>query len=179
MKIATFILFAAAAWAQQLDLSSLDRLAEKASESSNVNLDAEKLQLASKLLSENKGGKTRELVSGMKAIFVRTFEFAQSGAYAMTDLEPIRNQLRAPGWSKVVEVKDGDEAAEIYFFQKGSEFGGLAVIAAEPRELAVVNIVGPVDLSMLGRLGGGKWVGDLDKYMSSPKRRRLKPSPQE
>jgi hypothetical protein len=179
MKIAILILFAAPGWAQQLDLSSLDKFAEKASESSNVNLGAEKLQLASKLFSENKQGKARELVSGMKAIFVRTFEFNQNGAYAIADLEPIRTQLRAPGWSKVVEVKEDDESAEVYFFQKGNEFGGLAVIAAEPRELAVVNIVGPVDLSMLGRLTAGKWVGDLDKYMTSPKRRRLKPDPQE
>ena len=39
-------------------------------------------------------------------------------------------------------------------FQKGKELGGMTIIAAEKRELAVVNIVGPVDLKSLGELGG-------------------------
>jgi len=150
------------AWGQKLDLSSLDKLSGRAKESSTVNLDGDKLQTALGFLTQasanKKAGKDKEmglassLVSGLKGVYVRTFEFDKPGSFTQTDLESLRRQLRGPGWSKVIEVKERDESSEIYFFKSG-EGAGMAVIAAEKSELSVVNLVGPVDLSALGKIG--------------------------
>src|SRR3712207_2336041 len=147
MKWMMPLCLAAAAFGQQVDLSVLDKLAARAKSSVNVTLDQDKLKFASAFLSNDDSNQAavKDLVAGLKGINVRVFEFAQPGTYAASDLDAIRSQLRATGWSKIVEARDKDDAAEVFLFQQGKDVGGLAVIAAHPRQLAVVNIVGPVD----------------------------------
>lgn len=149
-------LLAATAAGQQLDLSILDKLASKAKSSVNVTLDEDKLRFASGFLSDGDRNQAaaKNLVSGLKAINVRVFEFDTAGQFAPSDVEAIRKQLQSPGWSKIVDVKDGTETAEVYMFGKGKDLGGLAIIAGEKKELTVVNIVGPIDLKSLGSLAG-------------------------
>jgi hypothetical protein len=156
MKWISALLLAATASGQQLDLSILDKLASKAKSSVNVTLDEDKLKFASAFLSDGDQNQAaaKNLVTGLKAINVRVFEFDTAGQFAPTDLDAIRTQLRGPGWSKIVDVKDGAETAEVYMFAKGKDMGGLAVIAGEKKELTVVNIVGPIDLKTLGSLAG-------------------------
>jgi hypothetical protein len=48
----------------------------------------------------------------------------------------------------------GRENAEVYFRMEGSDPAGLLVIAAEERELVVVNIVGKINPEELSELGG-------------------------
>jgi hypothetical protein len=141
---------------QQVDLSILDKLAARAKSSVNVTLDEDKLKFASAFLSNDDPNQAnaKNLVGKLKAINVRVFEFDSPGSFAPSDLEAIRTQLKSPGWTKVVEAKERDESAEIYMFNTGKDLGGIMIIASEKRELAVVNIVGPVDLKTLGELGG-------------------------
>ena len=49
--------------------------------------------------------------------------------------------------------RDG-ENAEVFLRTENNRIAGLAVIAAEPAELTVVNIFGPIDPEDLSRLGG-------------------------
>lgn len=143
----------AAAWSQQLDLSSLDRLADRAKESSYVALDADKLKMASGFLSDKDTNGVKELVSKLKGVYIRTFEFAKAGTFTRADLDPVRKQLKAPGWTKAIEIKEETESAEIYFYKMGSE-AGIAIVTSEPTEISVVNIVGPIDLNSLAKMGG-------------------------
>jgi len=46
------------------------------------------------------------------------------------------------------------ENVEIYTDMRGEAIAGLVIISAEPRELTVVNIVGPIDLDRLADLEG-------------------------
>jgi hypothetical protein len=156
MKTLLMLLAASAAYAQQLDLSSLEKLAGKARESSAVTLDAAKLKLAAQFLSseDESQQKAKGLITGLRGVFVRSFEFENEGEYSSADLEPLRKQLSAPGWSNIVSVKERDESAEVYLFAKGDILDGIAVIAAEPNEVTVVNIVGPVDINALSKLSG-------------------------
>ena len=156
MRWITAMAFAAAASAQQLDLGLLDKLAAKAKSSVNVTLDEDKLKFASAFLSNDDANQSaaKEIVGGLKAIHVRVFEFGHANAFTPADLDSVRGQMKGPGWTKIVEAKDGDESAEIYMFSKSKDLGGLTIIAAERRELVVVNIVGPVDIKMLGSLAG-------------------------
>ncbi|MBX5494207.1 MAG: DUF4252 domain-containing protein [Bryobacteraceae bacterium] len=144
--------------AQRLDLSHLDRLDEKAKERVNVNLNRDLLQAAGKLLSPSDPDQARvkTLVGKLESVHVRAFEFDQAGAYTQNDVEAIRRELRAPGWHRIVDVRSKDEGenVDIYLHMAGEKVDGVAVLAAEPRELTVVNIVGPINLEDLGALGG-------------------------
>lgn len=143
----------------QLRISGLDGLASKAKESVNITLDSNLLQMAGGFLAgAGKDGKDgdnlKQLLSGLKAITVRSFEFKEMGQYRMEDLEPIRAQLRTPGWSKIISSQSKDEISEIYTRMEQGKVAGFAIIAAEPKELTVVAIEGTIDLKDLSKLGG-------------------------
>lgn len=153
MKTIGMLAFAAlAGWSQQLDLSSLDKLESRAQERSVVDLDGDKLRLGAGLLAGE--GAPKEVMAGMKGVFVRTYEFAKAGEFTQADLDGIRNQLKNPKWSRLVDVREKDESTEVWFYNDNGKMGGMAVLAAEAKELTVVNLVGSLDLASLARLSG-------------------------
>jgi hypothetical protein len=138
--------------------ASFDQLAKKASEVVDVTMDAKMLQLASKFLSGKDAdeAQARNLVSGLRGIFVRSFEFDKEGQYADSDIEAIRSQVQGTEWSRLVNVRShkSGETAEVYLRSTTDKITGLVVIAAEPKELTVVSIDGPIDPSQLNELSG-------------------------
>jgi hypothetical protein len=152
-----FILTACFAFAQDQRLQfDWGALAAKATEKVDVNLEGPVLQMASKFLTEGKGdeGKAKRLVQGLKGIFVKSFTFDKEGQYTAADVAAIRSQLRAPDWSNIVDVQEKRESTGIFLKMKGDQTEGIVVVAAEPKELTVVQIIGPIDPSMLSELGG-------------------------
>jgi hypothetical protein len=137
---------------------NFEQLRAKAKESVDVSLDSNTLQLAGRFLS----GKTSEekakklLESGLKAIFVRSFEFERDGEYTDADLNPVRTLLKAPGWTRIVGVneKAQGESSEVWARSENGRPAGLCVIAAEKRELTVVYLDGPIKIDDLAALGG-------------------------
>jgi hypothetical protein len=155
---------AAKAQGARLQLSHLDYLAAKASETVDVNVDERLMQLTAKVFSDKDSDEAaiKELVKGLKGIYVKSFEFEHEGEYSAADVESVRSQLRGPGWSRILSVnskKDGD--VEVYLMTNGDQIGGLAVLATDPKELTVVNIIGPIDLDKLSKLEGQFGVPDL------------------
>jgi Domain of unknown function (DUF4252) len=142
--------------AAQLNVSGLDSLASKAKETVQITLDQSMLKMAGAFLSDNSKGKgiPKDLLDGLKAITVRSFEFDQPGQYRAEDLDAIRAQLRAPGWSRIINVQEKDESSEIYVRNDQGKVAGLAIVAAEPKELSVIYIDGAINLSDLGKLSG-------------------------
>jgi hypothetical protein len=141
----------------RLQLGHLDRLANLAEESVNITIDPAMLKLASGFLkAEGDQAPVREMLAGITGIYVRRFEFGRENAYTPDDVKTIREQLMAPGWSRLVTVnsKRDREVVEIHSWREGNESGGLAILVAEPTELTVVNIVGPFDLTKLAALQG-------------------------
>ncbi len=141
----------------QLQLDHLDRLARQAAESVNLAIDPAMLKLASAFLkADGEQAALKEILAGVKGIYVRSFEFERENAYTPDDVNTIRRQLTAPGWARLVTVdsKRDRELVEIYSWREGNASGGLAILVAEPMELTVVNIVGPIDLTKLGALQG-------------------------
>ena len=137
----------------KLKIDHLDKLAAKASEVSDVDLEGPLLQTASQFLSKGEtDAEIKEIVFGLKGIYVRSFEFEKEGSYSQADLEMIRKQLQSPGWTRIVNVqsKQDKESTEIYSMLSGDKIVGLAILSAEPKELTVVNIVGPIDLAKMG-----------------------------
>jgi len=150
------MLVGTAGYGQALDLKRLDKLADKASSKAEVTLDGSVLKLAAKFLSGDDPDevKIKKLVTNLKGIYVKTFEFEKEGEYSESDISAIRKQLET-GWSRIVGVqskKDG-ENAEVYL-KTGGPDGGIAIICAGAKELTIVNIVGKIDLDELSELGG-------------------------
>jgi hypothetical protein len=147
-----------AAWGQALDLSSLDKLGDKAKESNIVTLDQSLLRLVGGVLdSKDKDQQAaKTLLSGIKGVYVRNFEFSSKDQYSIADIEPIRKQIHSLGWSKIVESREKNEDGtpreidEVYINTGGG--GGLAIISAEPKELSVIYIDGVLKLEDLQKL---------------------------
>lgn len=159
-----FIAAMALASDQGLDLSTLDKLAAKARAANTVALDGATLKLASSFLSGDDPDeqKVKKLVANLKSIYVRNFEFKEKGDYNDADLNPIRAQLRGPGWAKIVESKNDDkEHTEIYLHTVNEKLAGIAILSAEPMELTVVAISGEINLEDLGKLRGNLGIPDI------------------
>ncbi len=170
------VLGAAAAMAQdpRIQTSQLDALAAKAAQTVDVNLDERLMQFAAKFLSSKDPdeNKVKELVNGLKGIYVKSFVFETEGQYTEADLEGIRSQLRNSAWNKIVNVHSKKEgSAEVYLMQVGNQISGLAVLTSNPKEVTVVNIIGPVDLDKLTQLEGQFGIPDLEIERSKPKRK--------
>ena len=158
----------------RIQTTSLDALAVKASQVVDVNLDERLMQFAAKFL-DNKDvdeAAVKKMVNGLKGIHVKVLEFDTEGQYSTADVEALRSQVRNPSWSRIVGVSSKRETnVEVYLLMKGPEVGGLAVIAFGPKELMVVNIVGPVDLDKLSKLEGSFGIPELEieSQKSKPK----------
>src|ERR1035441_8860389 len=95
------------AWAQDIKMPpAFDKLEAKAKEHVEVTLDSNMLQFAGKFLSGQDAdqAKAKKIVAGLKGITVRNYTFAKEGEYTAADLDAFREQLKAPGWSRIVGV---------------------------------------------------------------------------
>ncbi|HLQ08716.1 MAG TPA: DUF4252 domain-containing protein [Steroidobacteraceae bacterium] len=149
---------AVAAPAAPLKLPEFESLAAKASESVNVSLDSSLLGLAAGFLDpkDPQDAGAKQLIAGLKGIYVRNYTFDRDITYPAAEVEALRRQLAAPGWQSLVKVrKEKDHTnVDIYISVDQGKANGLAIIVSEPREFTVVNIVGAIDLEKLRRLEG-------------------------
>jgi hypothetical protein len=141
----------------RIRLDSLDALGTKAAETANINIDGILIRFAGSLLSSEEADEkqVKELISGVRGVYVRNYEFKAAGLYAESELSQIRSQLAGPGWSRVMSFRGrGDEMsdAEFYVAREGERVEGIVVLAAKPKEVTVINIVGSVDLEKLQKL---------------------------
>ena len=153
--------------AQEITIpGNIESLAERAVETVNVTVDGALLQLAGRFLSSSDAEQriAKNIISNLKGIYVRSFEFARPAEYSERDVESLRSQLKAPAWSKMASVrskKDGEDV-DVFLKMDNDRIAGLVVIAAQPTRLTFVNIVGPIDLDELARLGGQFGIPKLD-----------------
>src|SRR5687767_15707110 len=94
---------AASAQGAKLELKGLDRLAKLAEETVNLDIPSGMLAFAGAFLNDDADqAVAKQLLSNLKGIYIRSFEFARENAYTADDVDNIRKQLSAPGWSKFV-----------------------------------------------------------------------------
>jgi len=151
------IVIAAPAWAQRINLD-FPGLEEKARETVDVTIDGELLKIAAKFLDRGNPDEAaaRDIVSKLEGIYVRSYSFSRDDEYDRSIVTRVREQL-GPNWKKIVRVTSKTrENVEIYVDTRGDgkTVRGLVVIATEPRELTLVNLVGPVDIDKLSSLEG-------------------------
>lgn len=136
------------------------KLAARASNYTEVTLDKNTLNFASQFMNKKDQGdqQARSIISSLKGIYVRTYEFKEPGDYSTADLDRIRDQFRGPEWVPMIQSrshsKDGLEISDIYQKVVNGESQGMLILDAEPRELDFVYISGHINPSELGSLGG-------------------------
>jgi len=163
----------------RLQIDQLDSLANKASETVDVKLDEHLMQMTAKFFvsKDPDDAEIRELIKGVKGIYVKSFTFEKEGAYSPAEVDSVMSQLRGGAWSKIIGVtskKDGDNV-EVYLNTAGDQINGLAVLSIEPKEFTVVNIVGPINLEKLVQLEGQFGVPYLNLPPPKPKIEKKNP----
>jgi len=167
IALASFIVLSAAASAQaqnpRIQTSQLDALMAKASQTVDVNIDERLIQITIKFLgNDDDAKKVKDVISGLKGIYVKSFEFEKEGEYSLADLDSIRSQLRNSAWSKIVNIQSKkDGSVEVYLMSTTTQISGLAVLASDAKEITVVNLIGNVDLDKLSALEGQFGIPDL------------------
>ena len=138
----------------RLRLDHLDRLAARASESVEITMNDVQVQFLRKLVSlgESERSKLKGLLSKLKGVYVRGYEFARDGEYSDSDIEEIRAQLRSPGWEQIVEVRNRNKSDEVFVMPRNDEIAGFAAVSTGPRKVCVINIVGPMDMDEMALL---------------------------
>jgi hypothetical protein len=159
--------------APRLQLDFLNRLSSQAKESVDVTIDPSMIQQATGLLGGDKlkdDPSLKSMLSGLQGIYVKVFEFEREGVYSAADVDRVRSQLKDPRWKRTVSVQSKTEQVEVHMWNEGDVPGGIAVLVAGPRELVVVNVVGKVDLRVLGSLAGMMGIpGNLPMVAERPK----------
>ncbi len=131
-------------------------LADRADEIVDITLDASMIRLAAKFLSDGDAEEReiRQLLGGLQGIYVRSFSFSKDGEYDRSMVDRIKSQLGA-NWKPLVTVRSKHkENVNIMADVRGERINGLVIIAADPREFTVVNIVGDIDIDRLSKLEG-------------------------
>jgi len=129
-------------------------LAERAAQTTDVTLDASMLRLASRFLQDDDDREARDIVKNLQGVYVRSYEFDHEGEYDRAIIDRVKGQL-GPNWKRIVQVKSRDrEHTEIYVDMRDDKAQGLLVISAEPKELTLVNLVGPIDVDKLSSIEG-------------------------
>ena len=143
----------------ELDIPNFSHLRLTASDSVDVTLDGFLMRVAKKFAADAAGDAHDEslaLLQDIKSVRVRNFTFDTDNAYSKADIDGVRRQLEGPGWSALVQVhkREANEDVDVYVCLEDDKVKGLAVIASDPREFTIVNIVGSIDLDKISRLEG-------------------------
>ena len=150
----------------KLALPNFQALESKASETVSITLDSSLIAMAARYLDSDKpeDAAARRAIAGITGIYVRSFTFDSDFAYPKADVDSVRRQLSAPGWQQLVQVhsrKDHNDV-DVYIRVEGNKANGLTIIASEPREFTIVNIVGTIDLQKLHELEGHFGIPKMD-----------------
>ena len=150
----------------QLHIPEFAALASKASESVAVTLDQQLLSMGCRFLDakDPQQADAKKLCNGLSGIYVRSYTFDKDFAYPQAEVESVRRQLSGPGWSRIVEAKStkANTNVDVFVMLDNGKAMGLGIIASEPREFTIVNIVGNIDLEQLHSLEGSFSIPKLD-----------------
>jgi hypothetical protein len=138
----------------RLKLPQFRSLASKATESVNISLSPWLLHMAGAFINDKDEDSvaTKHLLAGIKAIEIRSYEFASDNVYSAADIDSVRSQLA--GWSQIMQVHDREKSEDVdmYLLIENNVTKGFTLIAREPREFTIINIVGSINIDDLPKL---------------------------
>jgi len=143
----------------RLRFERLNALENKAEEVVEVNIDGKLLELAKRVMvkvDDPNSKKIGQAISGLKGIYVRVYNFEKENEYNVADVDEIRLQLQSPGWEKLVNVrsKKDNQKIDVFTMFTGDVMSGVAVVVSESKSIAVINVIGPIDIDLLAEMSG-------------------------
>ena len=166
---AFFVLLPIQAFAQdaRLNFERLNGLETRARDVVEVNVDGKLLDLAKRVTAkaqEEDARKVAHAIEGLKGIYVRVYRFQNENEYNIGDIDEIRSQLNSPGWERVANVrsKRNNQKVDVYTMFTGNIMSGVAVVISDSKSVAVVNMIGPVDIEMLMEISGKMNIPKID-----------------
>ncbi len=140
-------------------------LAAKASDVTEVTLGKNMLDFAAKFMDgkDKDEAAAKQLIEGLDGIYVRDYEFDKEGQYSMDDVEKLRAAFETTEWTPIVRTRERktNETTDVLVKQVNGESRGMFVLTAEPKELCIVLILGPIRVDQLGALSGLSGLGAL------------------
>lgn len=177
LLIAIFLAVGIHAQDARLHFEKLNGLELRARDVVEVNVDGKLLDLAKRVSTKinDKDGdaqKVAHAISGLKGIYVRVYNFANENEYNMSDVDAIRSQLSSPGWEKLANVrsKKNNQKVDVYTMFAGDVMSGLAVVISELKSVALVNVIGTIDIETLMELSGKMNIPKIDVEHDSAKK---------
>ena len=141
----------------ELEIPDFSHLRQKASDTVDITIGSLLLNIASRFAAhDGNADEGLKLLRDITSVRVRNYEFDSDGAYSQADIEAVRRQLAAPGWTALAQVRkrDHEEDVDVYVCAEEDRILGLAVIASQPRSFTIVNIIGNIDVDKLAKLEG-------------------------
>jgi hypothetical protein len=147
----------------------IEKYAAKASSRSDINLDHNLLAFAGNFLNDKNSddAQARQIMHGLNAIVVHSYEFDQPNAYNPADLESIRSQYQGAEWSHIVSNREqhkgqAPEYSDIWMHIVDGKSTGMVILSAEEKELSFVCIDGVLDPQKLSTLSGHFGIPSVD-----------------
>jgi hypothetical protein len=178
LKLIPLVLFALALSAKaqdaRLHFERLNGLEGKAKDVVEVNIDGKVLDLAKRVLAKSNdpdAKKVGQAIAGLQAIYVRAYTFENANEYNPGDIEDLRAQLQAPGWQKLANVrsKKDNQKIDVFTMFTGDTMSGVAVVMSQDKAIALVNVIGPIDIDLLAELGGKLNIPEMDIEINKDK----------
>lgn len=156
----------------RLNFEKLSGLETKARDVVEVNVDGKLLDLAKRVtakVNDNDAKKVAQAISGLKGIYVRVYNFEKENEYNIGDVDEIRAQLNNPGWEKLANVrsKKNNQKVDVFTMFAGDVMSGVAVVISENKSVALVNVIGTIDIELLVELSGKMNIPKIDIERSS------------
>ena len=166
---AFFVLLPLAASAQdaKVNFDRLNGLETRARDVVEVNIDGKLLDLAKRVTAKANdpdAKKIAQAIEGLKGIYVRVYRFQNVNEYNMADIDEIRAQLNSPGWECISNFRSrkNNQKVDMYMMFTGQLMSGIAVVISDDKSVALVNIIGPIDIEMLVELSGRMNIPKID-----------------
>lgn len=151
----------------RLRFERLNGLETKAQDVVEVNIDGKLLDLAKRVMvkvNDPNSKKIGEAISGLKGIYVRVYNFEKENEYNIADVDEIRSQLQSPAWEKLANVrsKKNNQKVDVFTMFTGEVMSGVAVVVSDSKSIAVVNVIGPIDIDLLAEMSGKLNIPKID-----------------
>ena len=148
-------------------------LAARASNVTEVTLGKNMLAFAAKFMDgkDKDDAAAKQLIDGLDGIYVRDYTFDKEGQYSMDDIDQLRKTFETGEWTPMVRERErkSGETTDIFVKLVNGESHGMFILTAEPKELTIVLILGPIRMDELGKLHGLAGLGALGNVGKLPK----------
>jgi hypothetical protein len=136
-------------------------LASRASNVTEVTLGKNMLAFAAKFMNgkDSDEAATRQLIQNLDGVYVREYEFDKDGQFSMEEVDRLRSYFETGEWTPMIREREkhSGETTDVMLKTVNGETRGMFILEAEPRDLTIVLILGPIhpeDLGKLTHIGG-------------------------